>query len=80
MLKLNAKTLHIKEQIINDLVTGLTLIFRVTPSGEARLQLLGDNLPFGNRDFQFDKDGRLAGTGTGMCSCKKESDYSVRRE
>ena len=36
MLKLNAKTLHIKEQVINDLVTGVTLILRVTPAGEAR--------------------------------------------
>jgi hypothetical protein len=66
MLKRNAKTVKIKEQVINDLVTGLTLIFRVTPSGEARLHLLGDNLPFGNRDFQFDKNGKLAGTGMGV--------------
>lgn len=66
MLKQNAKTLQIKEQLINDLVTGLTLIFRVAPDGEAQLQLLGDTLPFGNRDFQFDKDGKLAGTGTGV--------------
>ena len=71
MLKLNAQTLQIKEQLINDLVTGLTLIFRVTPNGEASLQLLGDNLPFENRDFQFDRDGRLTGTGTGVRSCCK---------
>ena len=68
MLRQNAKTLQIKEQIINDLVTELTLIFRVTDNGEARLQLSGDSLPFGNRDFQFEKDGKLAGTGTGV-SC-----------
>ena len=71
MLKQNAKTLHIKEQIINDQVTTLTLIFCVTPDGEAYLQLLGHNLPFGNRDFQFDKDGRLVGTGTGVRNCCK---------
>ena len=65
MLKNNAKTLHIKEQYINDLVTGLTLIFRATPNGDARLQIVGDNLPFGNRDFAFNKDGILEGTGTG---------------
>lgn len=69
MLKQNAQTLCIKEQIINDPVTELTLIFRVTPSGEARLQLLGDNLLFGNRDFQFDRDGELVGTGTGVSNC-----------
>jgi len=71
MLKPDAKTLYIKEQIINDLVTGLTLIFRVAPNEESGLQLLGDNLLFGNRDFQFDKDGRLVGTGTGVRNCCK---------
>ena len=71
MLKQNAKTLYIKEQLINDLVTGFILIFRVAPNGESCLQLLGDNLPFGNRDFQFDKDGELAGTGTGVRNCCK---------
>jgi len=71
MLKQNAKTLHIKEQLIHDLVTGLTLVFRVAPDGESCIQLLGDNLPFGNRDFQFGKDGKLVGTGTGVRNCCK---------
>ena len=62
----NSKTAKIKEQIINDYVTGLMLVFRVTPSGEARLHIVGEALPFGNRDFQFDEYGILAGTGTGM--------------
>lgn len=66
---LQAKTLKIKEQIINDLVTDLMLIFEVTPDGEGRLHLIGDNLLFGNRDFQFDYNGGLVGTGTGLGSC-----------
>ena len=66
MLKQNAKTVKIKEQLIDDPATGLMLIFRVTPSGEGRLHIIGDCLPFGNRDFQFDVDGILAGTGTGF--------------
>ena len=66
MLKQKAKTAHIKEQIRNDLVTVLTLILRVTPNGEARLHILGDKLMFGNRDFQFDGDGVLVGTGTSV--------------
>ena len=66
MLKPNAKTAQIKEQLIDDPVTGLTLIFRVTSIGEARLHIIGNCLPFGNRDFQFDIDGKLAGTGTGF--------------
>lgn len=69
MLKPNGQTCNIKEQLIGDPVTGLTLLFRVTPDGEARLHLLGDNLPFGNRDFQFDINGKLAGTGTGIYGC-----------
>lgn len=73
MLLPNAKTVKIKEQIINDDVTGLMLVFRVTPSGEARLHLMGDSLPFGNRDFQFDEDGELTGTGTGIYESKVES-------
>jgi len=74
MLKWNPQTLKIKEQLINDAVTGLMLIFRVTPSGEARLHISGSNLPYGNRDFQFNKDGELVGTGTGLCPCKIEDD------
>jgi len=74
MLKNNAKDCLIKEQWINDVVTDFMLIFRVTPSGEARLHISGSNLPYGNRDFQFNKDGELAGTGTGLCSCKIEDD------
>ena len=70
MEKLKAKGLRIKEQYINDPATGLTLIFEVVPSGEGRLHILGDNLPLGNRDFQFSKDGSLVGTGTGLRKCK----------
>ena len=70
MLKTNPKTLNIKEQYINDTATGLTFIFEVVPSGEGRLHILGDNLPFGNRDFQFDANGDLAGTGTGVRNCR----------
>jgi len=74
MLKPSAKTLKIKEQFINDQATSLMLIFRVTPDGEARLHLIGSILPFGNRDFQFSKDGELIGTGTGLCPCKFKPD------
>ena len=36
MLRPDAKMLKIKEQMINDLATGLMLVFRLTPSGEPR--------------------------------------------
>lgn len=74
MLPENAGVTKIKEQIINDPATSLTLIFRLTPSGESRLRLLSDILPFGNRDFQFGTDGELVGTGTGTCG------YGIREE
>ena len=70
MLKHKAKTLLIKEQYIDDPATGLTLIFEVVPSGEGRLHILGDNLPLGNRDFQFSGSGLLVGTGTGLRKCR----------
>ena len=60
-----ARHLRIKEQMINDEASGLLLILSVAPSGrEYRIQLVGDYLPFGNRDFQFNQDGELVGRGT----------------
>ena len=56
MVIANVKILNIKEQIINDMATGLMLIFKLTQSGEPRLHLIGDSLPFGNRDFQFGRN------------------------
>jgi hypothetical protein len=69
VLKQDAQTCKIKEQYVADIVTDITLIFRVTTNGEARLTLVSDTLPFGNRDFQFNKDGELVGTGTGLSIC-----------
>ena len=69
MLRHNARYVKIKEQVINDRATGLMIVFRVTPSCEPRLHLIGDILPFGNRDFQFNKHGDLVGTGTGLSEC-----------
>lgn len=54
--------------------TGLMLVFRLTPSGESRLHLVGDILPFGNRDFQFGTDGELVRTGTGTCGVFEEQE------
>ena len=66
------KFVQIREQTIDDAeVSGLTLVFSVAPSGdEFRLQIIGDSLLFGNRDFQFDKDGQFVGTGVALGHCK----------
>jgi hypothetical protein len=68
-LKENAKTLTIREQIIEDPVSGLTFQFEVMPDGSSRFRIYGD-LPFGNREFIFDENGQEAGAGTalvGLC-------------
>jgi GTP:adenosylcobinamide-phosphate guanylyltransferase len=49
-------------QVIEDPASGLTLQFSVSRSGEPMLTVSGD-LPLGNREFIFARDGSLAGTG-----------------
>ena len=69
-LKPDASDWTIKEQIIEDPVTGLTFQFEVPPNGEPHLYVFGDLLEYGNRSFVFETDGRLAGAGThvsGLC-------------
>lgn len=62
-IKEDAKLWIIKEQIIEDRVMGLTFQFEILPNGEARFRVLGD-LPFGNREFVFNKEGEKSGSGT----------------
>ncbi len=74
-MKPNAKVLAVKEQIIEDPASGLTLMFEAVPQLETdplqfRLRICGDHLPFGNRDLFFTKDGEPGGSGTatgGIC-------------
>ncbi len=69
VLKPSAKDWTVKEQIVEDLVTGLTFQFEVAPDGTARLRIYGD-FPYGNRDIAFDENGEKAGSGTsvsGLC-------------
>ena len=62
--KPDGKVWAVKEQIIEDRVTGLTYQFEVTPDGEPRFRVFGKSLPFGNREIIFDADGVEAGSGT----------------
>lgn len=67
--KPDAENWTIKEQIIEDPASGLTLLFKVMPDGNPRLQIFGD-LPLGNREIIFDGNGEEAGAGTaltGLC-------------
>jgi hypothetical protein len=62
-----AKTWSVEEQIIEDSVSGLTFQFEVVPESTARfrLRIFGD-LPLGNREILFDKDGKVAGMGSAV--------------
>lgn len=68
-VKPNARSLEIREQIIEDPVSGLTFQFAVAPVEDApfRLRVYGD-LPNGNREFLFDSTGQEVGAGTSMNS------------
>ena len=59
----------VAEQIIEDPVSGLTIQFERVADGTGRMRIYGD-LPYGNREFVFDKNGTEAGAGTaltGLC-------------
>ena len=65
-IKPGALPCRIKEQIIEDQVTGLTLQFDALPDGTSRLTILGD-FPLGNRNWIFNAEGEEAGGGSGLC-------------
>lgn len=68
-LKDGARDCTIKEQIIEDPVTGLIIQFEVMPSGDTHLRLFGDSIEHGNRLLVFE-GGELSGSGThltGIC-------------
>ena len=68
-VKPKGKNWTVTEQIIEDLVSGLTFQFEVGKDGLPRLNVFGA-LPFGNRMILFGLDGAEAGSGTaltGLC-------------
>ena len=66
-LKPNGKKWTIKEQIVEDLPTGLTFQFSLVddPDGPFRLKIFGD-FPLGNREIIFDAEGQKVGGGTSI--------------
>ena len=62
-IKPNGNLCTIKEQIVEDLASGLTLQFECV-EGRTRLVIAGRALPFGNREIIFDNEGREAAAGT----------------
>lgn len=63
-LKPHGTTCRIREQIIEDAASGLTLQFEAREDGGARLVIVGDALEHGNREIVFDAEGRMAASGT----------------
>ena len=70
VLKDNAKDCVIKEQIVQDLGSGLTIQFERMPNGETYMRIFDTHdeelglMPFGNREIIFTNDGLEAGAGT----------------
>lgn len=62
-MKENRKQWSIPEQIIEDLISGLTFQFEVVPDSDTpfKLKVFGDSIPFGNREILFDVNGNDAG-------------------
>lgn len=71
-LKPDADEWTIREQVVEDPASGLTFQFEVVPGTSAplRLRVFG-NLPFGNREILFDRDGKLGGAGTLITGCSR---------
>ena len=62
-LKPHGMLCAIKEQIVEDVASGLILQFECD-AGRTRLVIAGRALPFGNREIIFDSEGREAAAGT----------------
>jgi hypothetical protein len=62
-VKPNAAFCTIKEQIVEDLASGLILQFECD-GDRTRLVIAGRALPFGNREIIFDSEGKEAAAGT----------------
>jgi len=72
-LKPNGLVCNVREQIVEDRASGLILQFECGHGSGLRLVIAGRNLPFGNREIVFDKEGREAGSGTMVGEFRKPS-------
>ena len=71
-LKPNGALCSIREQIVEDLASGLILQFECM-NGRTRLVIAGASLPFGNREIIFDIEGKESAAGTLLGEFRKPS-------
>lgn len=71
-VKPNGQMCNVREQIVEDLASGLTLQFECD-DGKMRLLIAGKALPFGNREILFDSDGKEAAAGTVLGEFRRPS-------
>ena len=71
ILKENAQTLSIKEQTIYNDISGLTIKFSAAKDSKGfhKIQIFGENLEYGNRDFFFLPNGVCDGAGISLTEC-----------
>ena len=62
-IKPNGSLCKVREQIVEDLASGLILQFECA-GDKMRLVIAGKSLPLGNREILFDAEGREAAAGT----------------
>jgi hypothetical protein len=62
---------RIKQQLIDDDVSGLTFRFEVLPSGEQVLRIYGATLPHGNRLIRFSSSGELVQLATSVLGTER---------
>ena len=75
-LKPNGATCKVREQIIEDAASGLTLQFECD-DGRLRVVLAGKPLALGNREILFDDQGREAGGQREVDACNSDR-YSAQ--
>jgi len=68
---------NIKEQVIEDPVSGLTIQFEVGANGHTYMRIYGDCLRHGNREIEFGGSGLEAAAGTAMVGPHRPT-WSVR--
>jgi hypothetical protein len=71
-VKPNGNLCSIREQIVEDVASGLILQFECN-EGKTRLVIAGKALPFGSREILFDSEGREAAAGTMVGEFRKPS-------